>query len=185
MTELESIKKHEDLLRRYNILNVISKIVASTNELDKILRIMLRGVTFGDGFGFNRAFLFLADNKFHYLRGKLAVGTETVEEAWRIWGEIQQKNYSLEEFISSDKLTYDEDSILNKKIKNLIIPVKHGKIIEKCLIDGNPINVNLASDYSSLDTNNFSDVSFIDNELLDLINYPKFCLIPLITRSLS
>ncbi|MCL4416385.1 MAG: ATP-binding protein [Actinobacteria bacterium] len=183
MTEEEIIKKHEDILRRYNILNIISKIVASTNELDKILRIMLKGVTFGDGFGFNRAFLFLADKKLHNLKGKLAIGTETAQEAWKIWAEIQQKNYSLEEFITTDKLIGEEDSILNKKLKNLIIPVRHGKIIEKCLIDGNPVNVNLSSDYSSLDINNFSDVSFIENELLELINYPKFCLIPLISRT--
>lgn len=183
MTEEQIIKKYEDLLRRYNTLNRISGIVASTNELDKILRIILKGVTFGDGFGFNRAFLFLTDQKIDHLKGKLAIGTETAEEAWKIWGEIQEKNYSLEEFLSQEKLNNEENLSLDERLKKITIPITSGKIIEQCLTNGNPVNIDLTLENPSPDINQFSDASLIENEILDLIKHPKFCIIPLISRT--
>ncbi|MHB1274311.1 MAG: GAF domain-containing sensor histidine kinase [Candidatus Humimicrobiaceae bacterium] len=182
MTE-QIISKYEDLLRRYNILNRISKIVASTTELGKILNITLRGVTFGDGFGFNRAFLFLLNQKMDKLTGRLAVGTETAEEAWKIWGEIQKKNYSLEEFISHEKLNEQGNLLLNARLKKITIQITPGKIINQCLTIGEPVNVDLTKNSLNENPGYFVDASKIENEILELIQYTKFCLIPLITRS--
>ncbi|MCL5771818.1 MAG: ATP-binding protein [Actinobacteria bacterium] len=183
IVEEQIIKKYEDLLRRYNILNRISRIVASTTELDKILSITLKGVTFGDGFGFNRAFLFLLNQKMDRLTGRLAIGTETAEEAWKIWGEIQKENYSLEEFISQEKLNDQGNLSLNDRLKKITIQITPGKIIDQCLTGGEPVNVDLTK--NSLDENSdyFIDASKIENEILELIQYPKFCLIPLISRT--
>jgi len=45
----EQIKNYQDILRQYSILNLIAKIVSSTLDLNKILRIILSGVTVGTG----------------------------------------------------------------------------------------------------------------------------------------
>ncbi|MDD3520546.1 MAG: ATP-binding protein [Actinomycetota bacterium] len=178
-----TIKKYEDLLRRYNILNSISKIVASTRELNKILGITLKGVTFGNGFGFNRAMLFLIDERTNTLKGKLAIGTETAEEAWKIWADILQKNYSLEEFLSLDKLEDEKSSTLNQKILCTSIPIKKNGIIEQCLDDGNPKNVDLTLNGFTDKEFIIKDASVIEKEIMDLVNHPKFCMIPLICRT--
>ncbi len=178
-----TIKKYEDLLRRYNILNSISKIVASTRELNKILGITLRGVTFGNGFGFNRAMLFLIDERANTLKGRLAIGTETAEEAWKVWADILQKNYSLEEFLSLEKFGNGEPSSFNQKILDISIPIKKDFIIEQCLDDGNPKNVDLTLNNITDEDFMIKDASVIEKEILDLVNHPRFCMIPLICRT--
>jgi len=216
----EDIKEnYKDLVRQYNILNQISKTVASTLDLNKILKIILTGVTFGDGFGFNRAFLFLIDRHQKNLIGRIAIGPASEEEAWKVWGEIQHTNYSLEEYLNSEKfLNEPSTSVLDEKIRQVIIHLDEKKVLWQCLGDGVPRNVNLINYYqdqnfnsnknpentfdSDLDLENGkSDVScqptpekpycyiydknLIEPELLEYIDYPKFCIIPLISRTIK
>src|SRR5665647_1391832 len=98
------IKNYQDVLRQYSILTLMAKTVSSTLDLNEILRIILTGVTFGDGFGFNRAFLFLIDRQAKHLVGRMARGPATSEEAWKIWDDILHKSVPLEEFLMSEKL---------------------------------------------------------------------------------
>ena len=176
-------KKCEDLVRRYDILNSISNIVATSRDLNKILKVTLRGVTFGDGFGFNRAMLFLLDEKAKTIHAKMAIGTETAEEAWKIWQEIHQKNYSLEKFLLFDKNEDEQDSSLNKKIEGLAIPIVKDKILEAALKDGNPKNVDVSRQEDDKDPFVITDSSLIEDSILDLIDFPRFCIIPLICRT--
>jgi len=192
------IKNYEDILRKYNILNQISKTVASTLDLNRILHIILTGVTFGNGFGFNRAFLFLIDHNEKNLIGKMAIGPATEEEAWQIWGSIQQKNSSLEEFLNSEDFIKNlESEILNERFRNIKISLENQKILLQCLNDGLPRRVDLTLKNNQFQSqfqsqpkpaaqfqNDFiSDSAQIEDELLNLIDYPKFCIIPLISRT--
>src|SRR5665648_239012 len=125
MSAEEAIKNYQDILRQYNILNQIAKTVASTLDLNELLRIILTGVTLGDGFGFNRAFLFLIDRNAKQLSGRMAIGPSSTEEAWKIWSEVQQTNYSLEEFLNSEKFEIEKNySALDEKIRQIIIPLE-------------------------------------------------------------
>lgn len=215
------IENYKDLVRQYNILNQISKTVASTLDLNKILRIILTGVTFGDGFGFNRAFLFLIDRQRRNLIGRLAIGPSSEDEAWHIWGEIQHTNYSLEEFLNSEKfLNEPAVSILDENIRKVTIPLDRNKVLWGCLEDGIPRNVDL-SDSGSLnadtdvldhsrhevdqsfaggrDLENEKDCrpneympycwvrnkNLLEPELIEYIDHPKFCIIPLISRTIK
>jgi len=191
------IRKCEDLLRQYNILNQIAKTVASTLDLNKLLRIILTGVTLGDGFGFNRAFLFLIDREKKKLAGRMAIGPGSEEEAWRIWGEIQYKSYSLEEFLSSEKIEYEQhNTALDDNIRKINITLDPEKVCSKCLEDGIPRNVDLTVTESqelhegSCQSIHDQSISYfitvknlIDEELLEYVNYPKFCVLPLISRT--
>ena len=92
MSADDQIKNYQDLLRQYNILNQLSRTVSSTLDLNKILRIILTG-TFGDGFGLG--LFFLIDREEKKLLGRMAIGPSSNEEAWKVWGEIQQSSFLL------------------------------------------------------------------------------------------
>jgi PAS domain S-box-containing protein len=181
----EQIKNYQDILRQYSILNQIAKIVSSTLDLNKILRIILSGVTFGDGFGFNRAFLFLIDRQAKHLVGRMAIGPATPEDAWKIWDEIQQKTLPLEEFLMSEQFdTQNESSKLDEEIRKIRIDIDPDKVLFMCLQDGIPRNVDLTQ--SGLESENnglVSDIYLFEQNLLDYLDYPKFCIIPLISRA--
>lgn len=184
MTIEEQIKNYEHILRQYNIINQISRTVATTLDLNRILRIILTGVTFGDGFGFNRALLFLLDRGAKTLSGRMAIGPSSGEEAWTVWSEIQQSNYSLEEYLNSDKFDIQhKTSALDEQIKNIHIPIIPGKILSSCLEDGIPRNVDISGNYDNADPEKISDSSILETELLTYLDYPKFCVIPLISRA--
>lgn len=214
MSAEDIIKDYQDILRQYNILNQISKTVASTLDLNKILKIILTGVTLGDGFGFNRAFLFFIDRHSKNLKGRMAVGPSSAEDAWKVWSEIQDKNYSLEEFLSSEKFESEQQfSALDEKIRNISIPVDKNMVIWKCLDDGIPRNIDLTSPVpgseneaiinSAKDSEptvlfgegqapgqdnliqaiTVNDAALVDAGLAEYIDHPKFCIIPLISRT--
>src|SRR4030066_620965 len=64
----------EENIKRVMVLSIlyeISSTLGTTLELDKLLHIILTGVTIGGGLGFNRAVLFLYDERENVLRGGL------------------------------------------------------------------------------------------------------------------
>ena len=62
------------------------------------------------GLGFNRAFLFLYDDKSNCLKGHMAVGPSSPEEAGHIWGRLQSENRSLDELLDAEKSELPEKS---------------------------------------------------------------------------
>lgn len=64
---------------------------------DEVIAMALTAVTAGKGYGLNRAILLLVDEEHNLLEGYLAVGPRKPEEAWRIWQEIADHDYSLKE----------------------------------------------------------------------------------------
>ncbi|MCG9479592.1 MAG: PAS domain-containing protein [Actinomycetia bacterium] len=159
--------------RKLNILYQISKYVSSTLDLSKILKTILTGVTFGNGFGYNRAYLFLAEKSDQYLAGRLAVGPDNAQDAANIWQQIQEKNFSLEDFLTrNSKHQYDHYySQLDQRVRNIKIPVDSRKLVAKSYQDNEIINVDLTAPGF--------DREQIESEILTLIDYEKFCLIPL------
>lgn len=73
----------------------LTRALLESVELRRILYVILSGATAGDGLGFNRALLFLEDSGGRTLRGQLAVGPETVEEASAIWEAMEAEQFDL------------------------------------------------------------------------------------------
>jgi GAF domain-containing protein len=71
--------------------SVAARIQISGHELDTILRIILTGITAGEGLGFSRALLYLAAPQGTQLRGRVAVGAFTGEEARNTWECLQDQ----------------------------------------------------------------------------------------------
>ncbi|MDP2360454.1 MAG: HAMP domain-containing sensor histidine kinase [bacterium] len=85
-SNLELSRTEVDLerqLRQLDILNQVLAALQQSRDLDRILRIILAGLTFGKGLEFNRAFYFHRQGD--EIVGRLAVGPLSGEEASRIW----------------------------------------------------------------------------------------------------
>ena len=70
------------------LLSQISESIRRDEELDEVLFTILTGVTSGSGLGFNRAMLFLVDEKEPALVGRMAVGPDSMDEAIEIWSSL-------------------------------------------------------------------------------------------------
>ncbi len=96
----------ERQLRQLDILNQVLAALQQVRDLDRILRIILAGLTFGKGLEFNRAFFFevRGDEVF----GRLAVGPLDGGEAERIWARQDLSRLSLAELFA--QLDADEEA---------------------------------------------------------------------------
>jgi diguanylate cyclase (GGDEF)-like protein len=102
------------------ILYEISNAMRTTLKLDEILYIILTGVTAHTGLGFNRALLFLVNEKEQLIEGRMGIGPENGEEANIAWTKIEEEKMDLEDLINAFKNT---DAILgsgfNRQVRNL------------------------------------------------------------------
>jgi len=96
----------ERQLRQLDILNQVLAALQRHRDLDRILRVILAGLTFGKGLEFNRAFYF--ERVGDEIQGRLAVGPVSGEEAARIWTRGELVDLSLGELFQN--LGPDEDT---------------------------------------------------------------------------
>ena len=82
-------------LRQLDILNQVLAALQQSRDLERILRIILAGLTFGKGLEFNRAFFF--ERQGDEIVGRVAVGPLSGEEAARIWARHDLSMLSLSE----------------------------------------------------------------------------------------
>lgn len=89
----------ERQIRQLDILNQVLAALQQSRDLDRILRIILAGLTFGKGLEFNRAFFFQRHGD--EIVGRLAVGPLSGEEASHIWTHGELTNLSLGELFQN------------------------------------------------------------------------------------
>jgi diguanylate cyclase (GGDEF)-like protein len=89
----------DPLLKELRFQLTVTRAMLGTLELDQVLYIILTGITHGEGLGFNRAFLFLADEAGRELRAREAAGPADKAEAHRIWEEMEQQELDLEQIL--------------------------------------------------------------------------------------
>jgi len=82
------------------LLSEVGRALQRTMEIDEILLVILTAVTAGDGLGFNRAFLLLADDAGSAICGRTAVGPSSAHEADLIWRAMKHEGRSLGEMLS-------------------------------------------------------------------------------------
>jgi signal transduction histidine kinase len=136
--DTEATKASQDLElsnRRLRLLLEISNLVQSASDLETTLRAILTCVTSGYSIGFNRAFLFLLDEDKACLRGALAVGPSTKEEAHEIWKEIEETAHSLEDIVVSSQAGGRRwDTELTRLVKGIKIDLREGgSLLAQCL----------------------------------------------------
>ena len=140
----ETLKQELERLEwEFSMLFEISNAMRTTLKLDQILYIILTALTSHEGLGFNRAMLFLVNNKEDVLEGIMGIGPHTAEEAGKIWHAISESKMTLDDFISSyDVFKRDPDSKLNQIVKGIKIPLREDMgILALTILEGMPFEI--------------------------------------------
>jgi len=143
----ELIKSKQELERTKTelaILYEVSNAMRTTLKLDEILYIILTGVTAHTGLGFNRALLFLVNEKEALIEGKMGIGPETVEEANRIWRQIELEKMDLDDLINVYKISDSAlESGFNRQIRHLKISLKENNdsLLALGILEGMPLHL--------------------------------------------
>jgi PAS domain S-box-containing protein len=136
--EKELIRKNQELSRLF----FISSAMRGTLELDRLLRMVLTAVTMSDGLGFNRAILFLFDEKENVLKGAMGVGPSNPGEAGEIWGKLSIEKKTLSEMISEVETgPLKKDSFFDKLSLGMRIPLTEETILTKAVREKKFFNV--------------------------------------------
>ncbi|MDD5096940.1 MAG: diguanylate cyclase [Candidatus Omnitrophica bacterium] len=145
MEELNKLKiELERTKAELSILYEISNAMRTTLKLDEILYIILTGVTAHTGLGFNRAMLFLVNEKEKIIEGVMGIGPESGEEANAAWTKIEQEKMGLEDLINAFKNSnVTLESGFNRQVKNLKIPMfaKEENPLSLAVLEGMPLHL--------------------------------------------
>ena len=90
----------EEAIFELSVMGQVSEALSSAVAHDEILRMILTAVTASQGLGFNRAFLFLLDQKEGKLKGEIAVGPGSPQEAGEIWSRLARQQKTLIEMLN-------------------------------------------------------------------------------------
>lgn len=133
----------ERLTWEFSLLYEISNAIRTTLKLDQLLYIILTALTSHEGLGFNRAMLFMVNEKEQVLEGVLGIGPHTAEEAGKIWHAIANSKMSFDDFISSyDNFKKDPESKLNSIVKGIKIPLREDMgILALTILEGMPFEI--------------------------------------------
>ncbi|MCJ7508477.1 MAG: ATP-binding protein [candidate division Zixibacteria bacterium] len=130
-------------LEELNVLKKVSDALLKSDDLDKSLLLILSGATAGQAFGFNRAFIFLINEKRNVLEGKMALGPQDNKEAEKIWEELKSKNITFDEIIHNIlKGEGEPENELTKRIKKISLPLdSQDNILAWALSDKKSLNL--------------------------------------------
>ncbi|HCC54400.1 MAG TPA: two-component system sensor histidine kinase/response regulator [Desulfobulbaceae bacterium] len=121
--ELEEAHSRMQLLHQLSVK--MNTVYLSTGELDQILRTVLVGITSQEGLGFNRAFLVMFDEDGRFLRGRMAIGPSSREEAGRVWEEIEKRKLDFLQIVDNLKETNTtQDAMVNNIARALVVSVE-------------------------------------------------------------
>ena len=120
----------------------LNKALLATVNFGQIIHMTLAAITIGDGLGFNRAMLFLVNEKRNTLDGTMAVGPDSAEEAGRIWSSLSQRKGSPSDLILQLLSSPPKDSVLNSLVNEIHIPLEQDQcILSRTVLEGRSFNI--------------------------------------------
>ncbi len=144
-------QEKEDLAQAYllrlgqiSILNEIAEAVQGMVQLNAIFQVILTGVTYGEGLGFNRAILFLVNESAGLLEGRMGVGPSSGEEAAQVWQALGSKGPSLRDLIAERTSVRPpgELSPFDRLARSLRIPLRADQgLLARTALEGRPFHV--------------------------------------------
>jgi len=148
LTIMEDLNKLKTEVERtkieLKILYEVSNAMRTTLKLDEILYIILTGVTAHTGLGFNRAMLFLVNEKEKIIEGKMGIGPENGEEANIAWTKIEEEKMDLEDLIGAFKNSNAVlESSFNRQVRDLKVSMldKHENPLALAVLEGMPLHL--------------------------------------------
>ncbi len=126
------------------ILHKISDYIQAAGDLDKILHVVLTGVTAGYGLGFNRAALLLLDERREDLAGRMGIGHLDETKAREDWVRDQKEGvYDFRKYL--DLLEQDALSRtpMDERIRGLQLPIESAvvDVFSQAVLERHPILV--------------------------------------------
>ena len=174
-SQLEKI--YTDLKKKLEELSLLKKVsdaLLQSKDLNKTLRIILTGVTAGEVFGFNRAFIFLVNQKTQSLEGRVGLGPKDEEEALRIWSKIKQDKITFEQMLENVLLSEEEENELTVMVKGLSFSLQEKEnILVKAVLEKRSYNLK-SEEISGLNP----------REVLNLFSPTGFMLIPILSENI-
>ncbi len=156
-------------------LHELGSVLQSSVDLDEVLSVALTAITSGKGFGMNRAFLLLADKERHFLRGHLAIGPRSAEEAGRTWQEVSTSDLDLQHLsraFRQHKLSAERDKFQDILGRLVISMDNIHHIVIRSLEEKKPLLVQ----------NAFQNPD-VDQELAQLLGVDSFLILPMLARN--
>jgi two-component system sensor histidine kinase HydH len=124
----------------------LNKVLLTTMNVDRIIHLTLSAITIGRGLGFNRAMLFLVNEKNQTLQGMTAVGPDSAEEAGRIWSYLAERQESPSELIAGLPPEAGGESRLTSWVKRQRVPLALNEcILSRTVTEERPFNIRLPS----------------------------------------
>ena len=134
--------EHEKMVVKLSTLWELNKSLLTTVNFERILQMTLTAITLGDGLGFNRAMLFLVNEKEHALVGTMAVGPDSAEEAGRIWAKFTKRKGSPSDLMAQLQGRPPKNSALNSIVKGIHISLEREQcILSRTVLEGRPFNI--------------------------------------------
>ncbi|MBI3583001.1 MAG: GAF domain-containing protein [Nitrospinae bacterium] len=156
-----------------SILYEISMAMQTTINLDRLLRIILSCVTVGSVLGFNRASLFLVNEKTNTLQGMMGLGPDSGEDARDIWNKLTEITNLFQWLTSQGEALGKKESSFDKFIKSTRIPITQDSgILALTVIEKKPFNIKDARNDPR-----------VNKELLDKLGINSFATVPIITKN--
>ena len=81
-------EQYEAKCREFSVLLDIGDALRDTLQIERLAAILLTGITHGEGLAYNRAILFLVQDRGATLQGVMGVGPDSAEEAGEIWEQL-------------------------------------------------------------------------------------------------
>lgn len=170
LEKMETLNREREIIvKELSTLYETSKAVMTTIDLDKLSHIILTAVTIGDGFGFNRAMIFLYNDKTGYIQGMLGVGPDSPEEAWKIWSEIRETGKTLQDVLDKEKFK-SRQSKLTEIVKGIRVSIKEQSILGLTVKEKKPFNIKDAPNDPR-----------VNKDLLSRLNCRAFATVPLMS----
>lgn len=157
-----------------SLINDITSSLLSTMNLEEILFRILIGVTAKEGLGFNRAFLLLVNEQERMLEGKTAIGPSSLDEALRIWTDLNTRHLTFAQLLASfDEEWQHRDIYVNQIVRKIRIPLSERSHLLIQLVNRMQPEI---IDYRAPNENN-------PGEVLKLLEAQSFAAVPLLFRN--
>jgi PAS domain S-box-containing protein len=112
--------------RQTEQMRLIAKLnerIETSLDLERVMHLALTCVTAGHAIGFNRAFICLLDAPGRRLEGTMAVGPLSVEDAHRIWSDLDQKNQTIDQLLETATFS-ESDRRLTDVVRQVRVPME-------------------------------------------------------------
>jgi PAS domain S-box-containing protein len=153
-----------------SLISQMSESIQKDSEIDRVLFSILTAVTSGAGLGFNRAMLYLLNEKKDRLVGKMGVGPDSTEEASEIWEDSDA--FGISGVADEGVFNLSRGSNFYRKVMESSFPLSEENIFIQSLLNQENLHVHDA----------WKD-NRVSEEICEFVDVSEFVVVPLVAGS--